>query len=451
MNRNLSIKLGMIAALIVLLMIPLYMIGNLISDRQARRDAVIDDIAHSASFNQQVSGPILVVPYRKTLHTWKTDEKTGERYQEDSHTTGRLYFLPQRFDLAADLRTELRARGIYEARLYHANNRVEADFQLPAQLGLVDDVGDYQFEQPWLAVGISDIRGIEAGLKLQVAGQQLDFQPGTQIAWLGTGVHVQLPLLNTAQPQQLNVTFDLGLQGTGRFDVLPVGRESKVVLKADWPHPSFVGDYLPVQRSVDDSGFSAQWQTSFFSTNLQERLDACLQGSGHCETFTATRLGVSLVDPVDQYLKADRAIKYALLFVALTFAGFFLFEVLRRLAIHPVQYALVGFALALFYLLLLSLAEHLGFAVAYGLSATACVGLIGFYVSHVLRSWRSGLGFGAGLAGLYGLLFGLLSAEDYALLMGSLLLFAMLGLFMVLTRRLDWYGVGKVREVGDVA
>ncbi len=153
----------------------------------------------------------------------------------------------------------------------------------------------------------------------------------------------------------------------------------------------------------------------------------------------------ALVDPVDQYLKADRAVKYALLFIVLTFAGFFLFEVVKRLAVHPIQYALVGLALAFFYLLLLSLAEHLGFELAYLLSAGACVGLIGFYLCLVLHSRGAALGFSLGLAGLYGLLYGLLSAEDYALLMGSLLLFGVLGGVMVLTRRLDWYGIGKPR------
>ena len=148
---------------------------------------------------------------------------------------------------------------------------------------------------------------------------------------------------------------------------------------------------------------------------------------------------------MDQYLKSERAIKYALLFIALTFAGFFLFEVLRDLSVHPIQYALVGAALALFYLLLLSLSEHLGFGLAYLLSAGGCVLLIGFYLCHVLHSLARGLGFATGLALLYALLYGLLSAEDYALLMGALLLFALLGVFMVLTRRLDWYRAGQVR------
>ena len=156
---------------------------------------------------------------------------------------------------------------------------------------------------------------------------------------------------------------------------------------------------------------------------------------------------MGLIDPVNQYVKSDRAIKYALLFVALTFAGFFLFEVLKRLVIHPVQYGLVGLALAFFYLLLVSLSEHIAFATAYLISSSACILLIGFYVTYVLQSVIRGAIFSGLLASLYGLLYGLLSAEDYALLMGSLLLFGLLGVFMVLTRKLDWYSIGKIEKV----
>src|SRR5690606_5525570 len=183
---------------------------------------------------------------------------------------------------------------------------------------------------------------------------------------------------------------------------------------------------------------------SFFSTNLEEALQDCTERS-RCESFNNRRLGVSFMDPVDHYVKSDRATKYALLFIALTFAGFFLFEVLKALAVHPVQYGMVGLALAFFYLLLLSLPEHIGFALAYGVSATLCVGLIGYYVGHGLHSRLRGLSFCAALAALYGLLYGLLSAEDYALLMGSLLLFGLLGAVMVMTRKVDWFKAGNQR------
>lgn len=442
MNKNLTIKLGAIALLILLLLIPLLMIDGIIDDRQQLRDGVLEDIARSSSYSQQLSGPVMVVPYRKVVRTWKTNEKTNQRYEELGEERGRLYFLPERFELDGQVQTELRNRGIYEARLFHADNRINGHFSLPAQLGIQEDFADYQFDAPFLAVGISDIRGIENALKLEVDGQRLDFVPGTQVGWLGEGVRVTLPVLDTGKATELAFGFDLRLQGTGSLQVLPVGKTSHVSLAANWPHPSFIGNFLPGKREISDQGFSADWQTSFFSTNLQEAMNRCVTGND-CEAFNGRSFGVSFIDPVDQYLKSDRAIKYALLFIVLTFAGFFLFEVLKSLAVHPVQYALVGVALAFFYLLLLSLSEHIGFALAYLLSASGCVLLIGFYVCHVLHSVRHGLSFSAGLAALYGLLYGLLSAEDYALLMGSLLLFGLLGVFMVLTRKLDWYVIGQ--------
>ncbi|MBI6948224.1 cell envelope integrity protein CreD [Pseudomonas koreensis] len=442
MNKNLTIKLGAIALLILLLLIPLLMIDGIIDDRQQLRDGVLEDIARSSSYSQQLSGPVMVVPYRKVVRTWKTNEKTNQRYEELGEERGRLYFLPERFELDGQVQTELRARGIYQARLFHADNRINGHFSLPAQLGIKEDFADYQFDAPFLAVGISDIRGIENALKLELDGQRLDFVPGTQVGWLGEGVRVMLPTLDTRNATELTFGFDLRLQGTGSLQVLPVGKASRVSLAANWPHPSFIGNFLPGKREISDQGFSADWQTSFFSTNLQEAMNRCVMGND-CEAFNGRSFGVSFIDPVDQYLKSDRAIKYALLFIVLTFAGFFLFEVLKSLAVHPVQYALVGVALAFFYLLLLSLSEHIGFALAYLLSASGCVLLIGFYVCHVLHSVRHGLSFSAGLAALYGLLYGLLSAEDYALLMGSLLLFGLLGVFMVLTRKLDWYGIGQ--------
>jgi len=447
MNRSLAIKFGAIALLMLLLLVPLMMIDGLIRERQYLRDGVLEDIARSSSNSQLISGPVLVVPYRQTVREWKTDAK-GKRIQESKEVSGRLYLLPDRFELDGKVQTERRARGIYEARLFHANNHISGTFVLPAQLGIDEDFADYRFDEPYLAVGISDIRGIENALTLQLGERQLEFMPGTQVSWLGDGVHVTLPRVDGRQQQRLDFSFDLALQGTGQLQVIPVGKTSNVHLSADWPHPSFIGNYLPTQREVTEQGFSANWQTSFFSTNLHEAMSNCVD-TNRCEAFNERSFGVSLIDPVDQYLKSDRAIKYALLFIALTFAGFFLFEVLKRLAVHPIQYALVGAALALFYLLLLSLSEHLGFGQAYLVSAGACVGLIGFYTCHVLRSLGHGLGFASALAALYGLLYGLLSAEDYALLMGSLLLFCLLGVFMVLTRKIDWYGIGQARAADD--
>jgi inner membrane protein len=444
MNRNLLIKLGAIAALIILLMIPIIMIDGMIEERQELRDGVLEDIARSSSHSQKITGPLLVVPYRKTVREWKTHDKTGERYLEESEVSGRVYFLPERLAVGGEIGTELRARGIYQARLFHSNSRLSGHFEVPANFGVTEDLGDFRFGEPFVSVGISDIRGIKNNLVLEQGERKLAFQPGSADQLLGAGVHAPLPMAvaDTHQAQRLEFAFDLLLQGTGELSIAPVGRETQVDLSADWPHPSFIGEYLPSEREITANGFSARWQTSFFATNMEEALNDCAN-AGECNAFLGRQFGVSFVDPVDQYLKSDRALKYALLFIALTFAGFFLFEVLKRLSVHPVQYGLVGLSLAMFYLLLLSLAEHMAFAQAYALAASACVLLIGFYVSHVLHSWLRGAGFTAALAGLYAMLYALLSAEDYALLMGSLLVFGLLAAVMVLTRKLDWYGIAK--------
>ncbi|WP_339905585.1 cell envelope integrity protein CreD [Pseudomonas guineae] len=449
MNRILGFKLGAIALLILLLLIPLSMIGGLVSERQHQRAEVLQDIARSSSYRQQLTGPILVMPYTKVWHQWKTHAKTGERYQEEQKSRGRLYFLPERFVLNGTVTTEERARGIYKALLYRSDNQISGAFKLPARLGLGDELGLYQFDRPFLSIGISDIRGISNDLQLRFNGASLGFAPGSADERLGAGVHAPLPMLDSQGGQTLEFAFDLKLQGTEQLSITPVGRDSRVELSSSWPHPSFIGEYLPSSREVSDKGFNAHWQTSFFATNLEEALADCVRGDS-CNALTERHFGVSFVDPVDQYLKTERAIKYALLFIGLTFAVFFLFEVLKRMAVHPVQYALVGMSLALFYLLLLSLSEHLSFATAYVIAATACVALIGFYVSHVLHSALRGGVFALLLAALYGLLFALLNAEDYALLMGSILVFGVLTGVMVLTRKLDWYGVGKISPASSL-
>lgn len=445
MKRPLLFKFLAIGALVLLLLIPISMIGNSIDERQATHEAVLVDIARSSSYSQTLVGPVLVAPYIKKEQVWKYDDKK-EKYAEVVERPGYFYFLPELYRVNSGLGTELRKRGIYEARLYHADTNINGTFKIPAHFGVTENIEDYDFGTAYVAMGISDIRGIQNALKLTINNRTFDVEPGSQLKMLGDGIHAELNNLSFSEASTLAFSLHILLQGTEQFNIAPIGKETYVELHSDWPHPSFVGEFLPVERSIDNQGFSARWQTSYFSTNFAEYFYRCVN-SGVCDAYNQRSFGVSMIDPVDQYVKSDRAIKYALLFIALTFASFFLFEVLKRLAVHPVQYGLVGLALAFFYLLLLSLSEHIGFGLAYIISSLACVSLIGFYVSHVLQSLYRGLGFTLGLTLLYGLLYGLLSAEDYALLMGSILLFAVLGVFMMLTRTVDWYSVGNTNII----
>jgi inner membrane protein len=449
MKRSIVWKLLAIGIVVLLLAVPILSIRGLVTERQAWRDGAVQEIARGSGLAQVITGPVLVLPVLRTVNEWVLDEKSGQRRLQEREVREFRYFLPETFLLDANLKTERRARGIYEARLFRSSNHISGRFQIPANAVSTQPNATTppRFERPYLALGISDIRGIGTGLKLMLNNEASEFLPGSGTPLLSGGVHALLPAaFDASTPATLDFSIELSLQGTGEYNVTPVGRESTINVTSDWPHPSFIGDQLPSERKVTDTGFTATWQTSFFATNLAEILQNCAQTSD-CKQLAAPQMGVSIIDPVDQYLKTDRAIKYALLFIALTFAGFFLCEILKRAAVHPIQYGLVGLALAFFYVLLLSLSEHIGFAWAYGLSAAGCIGLLGYYIAHILHSRNQGLLFAGGLGGLYALLYGLLSAEDYALLMGSLLVFALLAAFMVLTRRVDWFRVGA----GDAA
>ncbi|MEG1043015.1 MAG: inner membrane CreD family protein, partial [Pseudomonas sp.] len=205
-------------------------------------------------------------------------------------------FLPETFELNGTAQTTLRSRGIYEARLFQANNQISGQFKVPANWGITDELQSYRFDTPFIAVGISDIRGIQKGLNLTLNGETLAFEAGTGLGWLGGGVHVPLGNLDGKSEARLDYAFDLALQGTGQLHVVPVGRTSTVSLKANWPHPSFVGSYLPAEREITAEGFSAQWQASFFSTNLEDVLSECVNKDA-CDDFRGRTFGVSFVDP----------------------------------------------------------------------------------------------------------------------------------------------------------
>jgi inner membrane protein len=419
------VKIGAILFLTLLLLAPMAHIRGLIHERQALRDKVLQDVARSDAYAQQVIGPLLVVPFVRTI--------AGNR-----EVAGELRLLPERLDLDGNIATEERRRGIYRARVYRADMRLAGHFEVPAGYGVAEGLESYRFGEPRLVLGISDIRGIGNALILRTGAGEIPFRPGVGTSLLASGVHAVVSGFDATAPQRLDYDIGLMLTGTREFSVAPVGRETNVRLESDWPHPSFVGEFLPRSRDVSAAGFTAQWQTSFFSTSMEEALARCGLPGEDCAAFTGRQFGVGFIDPVDHYLKSERAAKYAFLFIGLTFAGFFLTEVLRRVSVHPVQYGLVGLALAMFFLLLVAFSEHIGFAAAYAVSATACVGLVTFYVTHVLASRGQGAGFGVALAGLYGLLYGILSSEDYALLMGALLVFGLLAAVMVLTRRVSW-------------
>ncbi|MFQ2015047.1 MULTISPECIES: cell envelope integrity protein CreD [unclassified Aeromonas] len=424
-------KIFLLLLLSLLLMVPVQSIMELNRERQAYRSQAIHSIMASSSGPQRLMGPIIVQPYTRSV----TVEQEGKRFvrQEQIYR----YLLPEQLDVQAIMEVTPRKLGIYQAQVYQT--RLSLSGRLPTAAQLQESAplaGDDELVagKPYLSLVLSDARGINSVPELQLGTQRIPFAPGARLGDALAGIHAPIDSL----PQQ-DGTFhlELNLQGMNALDIVPLGKESTLQLAGNWPHPNFIGDFLPASRSLNQEGFNASWQTSWFATDMESRFNRAMNGGeGVLPTFS-----VSLVQPVDHYQLNERAAKYALLFIGLTFISFFMFELLKGLRVHPIQYALVGMGLAIFYLVLLALTEHLGFGWAYLVAALASVLLNGFYLSHVLGGPKQGIGFAALLGLVYATLYSLLQAEEIALLLGALLLFATLALIMLLTRKLDWYQV----------
>lgn len=433
-------KLLAIGGLMLLLLIPLALLDGLVYERQQRAADVVADIAQASANAQRVTAPLLRLEVERVVRKMERVSSDERAPLQAVDYTNVETLLVAADDVAVDatLATETRQRGLFEARIYQQKAEITARFRVPV-LREVPGQQSVRIRDARWVLGLGDNRGITA-LTLTANGRPLQPEPGTGVAWLPEGVQAALPG-DWAPGATLDSQATLSLTGTSQLAWLPVAESFRWTLAGDWPHPRFAGFALPTEREVRADGFTAEWRMSALASQAPQRLAAC-GPEAHCGGLEGTAVSLELLDPVDRYLMTDRAIKYALLFLGLVFGAVFLLEVLRGAAVHPLHYLLVGLALALFFLLLLALAEHLGFALAYAIAATGCVALIGYYLSGVLGGWKRGLGLAGLLAALYGALYGLLQSEDHALLLGAVLLFGVLAATMVLTRRLDWSRVG---------
>ena len=445
---RLMLKILIVAGLSLAILIPLVLIRAVIHDREQHREAAVARIASSEAGAQSLGAPVLIVPYTERVEVEQTDAEgrvTGRVWRDRS---GHWTFFPKVMDMTGTLTPYLRQLGLHDVRMYALGGQLSADFdvRIPA-----DGEGDSprRIGTPWISYAIADVRGLRGTPRLRIDGAAVALAQGAGGEG-GSGLHATLdrPLIAGA-PLRLRTVVDFELTGAETLAVVPLADENRVTLRSAWPHPQFNGRFLPRTRDVRQDGFDAEWAISSLASDAQlqyrngtradSRTAALLREQGDIGIDV---LGISLVDPVDAYTRADRASKYGIVFVLLTFTAFFMFEMLRGLRIHPIQYGLVGLALAIFFLLLLGLSEHIAFAHAYLAGSIACIGLIGVYLSAVLRSRLRGLGFAAGLGLLYAALYGLLVSEDNALVLGAGLLFVCLAAIMLVTRHVDWYQVG---------
>jgi inner membrane protein len=422
-------------------MLALGPIGSLANERQQRfRDAEAS-VEQSQAGRQALLGPVL---HSSCVEEWDTVSEGADRGTTTHRRDITLSATPRQLDLQVRVNMEPRYRGLFKVNTYSAKAVVKAQWAaLDALRPTPEHAGArVSCQAPVLMVGVSDARGIRQAL-VQVGGATLPVAAGTGHKSHPRGFHAVLPEALRQSDRPLRAEVTLELVGTTELAVAPVADDTRVQLDANWPHPSFGGRFLPVNREVRADGFSATWQMSSLATTapLDFARGAALCASEEAEAKCVESFNVAFIDPVNPYSLSDRAIKYGLLFIALTYVAVGMAEVMRRRRVHPIQYLLTGCALSIFFLLLLSLSEHFSFALSYAVASVASAGLLGFYGAHLLGGWRAGLGFGAGIAGLYVALYALLQMEQTALVIGSVLLFCVLATVMTLTRRVDWYAL----------
>ena len=430
-KRSIMLRMVLIGVLTIVLLVPTALIIGLVNERESTRNSAVAEVSSMWGNAQTIAGPVLTIPY--VVNHYDVDRKLVSTSIEMAH------FLPESLVISATLEPEIRHRGMYEVVLYSSRVRIEGRFPAPdfSLLGFTPD--EVQWNNAFLTLGITDLKGVKEGITINFNDKELLADAGVNAdGVLTSGINVHPAITKGTGQYQFSAT--LALNGSDGLMFVPVGKETHVRASAPWGNPSFTGNTLPVSRVLEEGSFNADWKVLHLNRNFPQ------QWTNQKYHIEESAFGVRLRLPVDEYQKTTRAAKYAIMFIAFTFLAFFMTEILNRNAIHPIQYALIGFALILFYVLLLSLSEQMAFNAAYLISGAAIIGLVGAYTRSVLASTPAALAISGIMTLLYGFMYVILQLEDYALLIGSVGLFAILALVMYLTRRIDWFAIGTRAE-----
>lgn len=425
-RNSIMIKAIIVGFLILILLIPAGFIQSLVRERQERQEQVIAEVSAKWANGQKITGPFLLVPYLTT-----------EKDAKDKIITVRrtAYFLPEQLNIKGKLIPEIRKRSIYNIVLYKSDLSINGHFSTLNLTTLGIDPAAVQWNDVRFCIGLSDNRGIAEQLQLSINNASYDMNPGLPANTItGYGVNAQV---RASATDSITFSVVLKLNGSERLFFTPVGKQTKVQLQSTFTNPSFSGNFLPSSPATSKDGFNASWDILHFTRAIpqswtDEKVD-----------INSSSFGVELLQGIDSYSKTMRSVKYALLFIALTFCIFFFIEVLKKTVVHPLQYILVGFALCIFYTLLLSVSEYTGFTIGYISAAVATVGLITLYIKSVFGKWSIAMVFLCFLSALYGMIYILIQLQDGALLFGSIGLFIILALVMYYSRKIDWYGQRK--------
>lgn len=428
-HSNKILYKGIITGVLILVMlIPTIFIDNLVHERQARQAEVANEVSDKWAQAQTITGPYIYLPYK--VATIDKDKKVLEAL---SH----LLVIPENLLVNGQVSHELRLRSIYKVLLYKAalSNTGNFQFQLPKEI----DRSMIQWQDAKICYGLSDFKGIEQRLIINFKGADYELSPGLPVNDLNDkGLSAFIPLAPGDEGKKMEFRINLRIKGSEQLHFIPLSGDSRFTLKSTWTNPSFDGNNLPSVRTVNDSGFTAMW--TFNKANLP--FGTVLRDFKYDEKSLA--FGVTMIQPADGYAKTNRCIKYAILFIGLTFSLFFIIELMQKKAVHPVQYILIGLALIIFYTLLLSISEFIPFDFSYLIAAIATILLISLYAYGHFRSRKTAGIFASVLSLLYGFTFVLIRLEDTALLIGSIGLFIILAIAMYFSRKINWYGEERI-------
>jgi len=418
-NRML-IKGFLIGFLILIMLIPTVFLLQLVSERQSRQNEVINEVSSKWGMQQTITGPIVMVPY----------------YSKSDSKRKMAYFLPETLNITGDMKPEVRHRSLYDVKLYRSEMTLSGKFA-PVTADLVQlSPDEVYWNEARLVMGIGDAKGLEDEVTLTLNAHKQIMNAGSpENNIVDDGVST---LITEDVKTGMEYSIHIKAKGSSYLYFVPVGKTTEVALHSNWENPAFDGQYLPSTTPViNKEGFDAHWKVLQVSRSYPQ---AWKEGS---YDITRSAFGVKLLQPTDGYAMTERCVKYAILFIALTFTVFFFMEIMQKVQVHPLQYILVGFALCVFYTLLLSISEYAGFNPAYLIASSATVLLIGSYVWSIFKKIKVAFGFAFALGCLYGYIFTLIQLQDYALIFGSIGLFVILAIIMFYSNKIDWYGTGK--------
>ena len=429
-QNSILIKSAIIAAIIMTLLIPSSWIQDLTTDREGYQQQQMKDVSSKWSGTQLIQGPVLIIPYKRQVSTTNNNTTTTRDVIET------LYVLPQSIKIKAGVKTELFESGIYDAIVYNSTVSLQGAFEKPNLSELGIDPGNLLYDKARLVFSLSDLKGLKNNPVVKIQNQEYTPEPSVDDKIpFDKGLQVSFPL---QKDQGFTFSYQLDLKGSNELNFLHIGKTTDVEVTSDWSHPGFNGRYLPDSRSVNAKGFGAKWHMLYYNRPFPQQWvnDHNLLGTNNVQQQAI--FGVKLQLPIDQYRKVLRTTKYSSLIILLTFISLFLTELIKKQNIHLFNYVLIGAAMVVYYTLLLSFSEQIGYNLAYLLSSASTILLIAIFTASLLKNKNIAALFTFILSLFYGFIFIIIQLEELSLLFGSVALFIIIATLMYFSRKINW-------------